>query len=342
MYNFKSPGFILVLLVFTLLTFNSCGDSSDPESDETLTGNVSEWLVPVQDIVGNFNPFPLAENPILSPVNSVEGLTDNSRVAIITFNGKVNIYPLNFIQRFETVNDAIDEKSFVISYCPITQSTIAIDRNSASQKLTLRASGILYKENLVMHDSKTNSFWSQMLLKKIKGDSQIDILATSPMIETSWLIAKTYFPDARVFTNKSIIAAKGTTASKSLESIDNDELVFSLIDNITAKKPTAFVYRYSEFEQGIQLFVSGSGNRKIVVGSADLKFVTAFSNDENIVFTPVQNEFPIVMTDEKGNKWNVFGEVESGPDKGKTIKPASGFVAAWWAWKSFYADLVSP
>jgi len=76
----------LVLLFLTLLTLNSCSDSSDPESDETLTGNDSEWLVPVQDIVENFNPFPLTENPILIPVNTVEEHTDNSRVAINSFS----------------------------------------------------------------------------------------------------------------------------------------------------------------------------------------------------------------------------------------------------------------
>jgi hypothetical protein len=84
--NLKHLRSKLVLFFLTLLTLNSCGDSSDPESDETLRGNGTEWLVPVQDIIGNFNPFPLAENPILSKVNSVEGLTDNSRVAIISFS----------------------------------------------------------------------------------------------------------------------------------------------------------------------------------------------------------------------------------------------------------------
>lgn len=337
----KTNHIFIALLVVIII---SCSKSSTNDFQETPIENLNGWTVPVKDIVGNFNPFPLAENPTMSSVTNVAGLNDASEVAVISFNNKVNIYPLAFVHPFETVNDTLNNNFFTVSYCPITQSTITINRDNLGQKLVFRASGILYKENLVMHDNNSNSFWSQMLLTKIKGTSQKDVLSIIPMIETSWKTAKEYFPNALVFTNnsiftnKSIISSKNNISSKSSENINNDEKIFGFIDNINPKNSKVFIYRYSQFNDGIKLISSGITTNKIVVGSSELKFITAFINENNSSFNPVQNEFPIIMVDNFGNKWNVFGKAESGPDKGKVLKPAIGFVASWWAWKSFYTD----
>lgn len=329
----KTNYIFMALLVITI----SCGKSSTDDFQETPTENVNGWTVPVKDIIGSFNPFPLAENPTMSSVTNVAGLNDASEVVVISFNDKVNIYPLSFVHPFETVNDTLNNNFFTVSYCPITQSTITINRDNSDQKLLLRASGILYKDNLVMHDNNSNSFWSQMLLTKIKGASQKEVLSVIPMIETTWKTAKIYFPNALVFTSNSIISSKNSIASKFTENINNDEKVFGFIDNINSKNSTVFIYRYSQFNDGIKL-ISAANTNKIVIGSSDLKFITAFINENNNSFVPVQNEFPIIMTDNLGNKWNVFGEAESGPDKGKVLKPAMGYVASWWAWKSFYTS----
>ncbi len=315
----------------------SCSKSSTQDILDSPDENLIGWSVPVKDIVGSFNPFPLAENPTMSPVRNVTGLSDESTVVLISFNEKVNIYPLTFVHPFETVNDTLNNNFFTVSYCPITQSTMTINRDNLAQNLTLRASGILYKENLVMHDNNSNSYWSQMLLTKVKGTSQTDLLSIIPMIETSWKTAKAYFPNALVFTSSSIISSKNSNVSKSTENINNDEKVFGFIDNMNTKNKSVYIFRYSQFNDGIKLISAGTTN-KIVVGSSELKFITSFINENNNSFVPVQNEFPIVMMDNLGNKWNVFGKAESGPDKGKILKPAIGFVASWWAWKSFYTS----
>lgn len=325
-------------LIYALVSFAifSCSNSSSEDiSNEDPIITQYEWIVPISDIVGSFNPFPFAENPTLSTIDNVDGLNDNSTVAIVSFNEEVNIYPLTFIQPYETVNDQLSNNSFTISYCPITESTINIDRNHTNQLLTFRASGYLYKENLVMHDSSSDSFWSQMLLKNIKGPFENETINVFSMIETTWRTAKTYFPSANVFTSNSIVSSK---SNNELEEIENTEKVFGLIDNINNRTSKVFIYQYSQFDTGIQLYNSGFTNKKIVIGSQDLQFITAFLNEDNISFEPVQNEFPIIMIDEFGNKWNVFGFSVSGPTIGKKLEPATAFVAAWWAWEEFYSD----
>ena len=324
------------ILVFFLII--SCSNTSTLDIDENIEDTIYQWAVPLNDIVGSFNPFPFAENPIMSSVNSIEGLNDESTVVVVSFKEIVNIYPLSFVHPFETVNDTLSNTNFTISYCPITQSTINIDRTHKNNKLTFRASGILYKENLVMYDSNSDSFWSQMLIKSIKGPFEGETLNVLPMIETTWGIAKTYFPDANVFSNKSITSSKVTTIQKSTNNIPNNEKVFGLIDNINNINSKVFIYQYSQFQNGIQLYNSGFTTRKIVIGSQDLKFIIAFLNETNSTFQPVQNEFPIVMIDNLGNNWNAFGIAVSGPNKGDKLQTANAFVASWWAWEDFYSN----
>lgn len=331
---------IHIFIVLLAAILNSCSQSSTQDIQDTSNENDFGWSVPLNEIVGDLNPFPLAENPVMSSVAEIEGLNDDAMVTIISKNSKTNIYPLSFVHPFEVVNDTLSGKHFAMSYCPITQSTVAINRDIINQKFTFRASGILYKENLVMYDNVSNTFWSQMLLKSIKGPFQDEKLSVLPIIETTWKTAKTYFPDARVFSNKSVISSKTEILSKSIENINNNEKVFGLIDNIISKDPIVFIYQYSQFNSGIKLISSGTTSEKIVIGSSELKFITAFLNENNNSFTAIQNEFPLIMVDNLGNKWNVFGEAVSGPDKGKTLKSATGFVASWWAWKSFYNEFV--
>ena len=332
----KSSIYIYLFILFITI---SCSKSSTQDDVDGLSLTLNyEWTVPLKDIVGSFNPFPFAENPTMSTVSNVEGLNDESTVVIVSFNDKVNIYPLTFVQPFETVNDNLSNTHFTISYCPITQSTLAINRKLGSDNLTFRASGILYKENLVMHDANSDSFWSQMLLKSIKGPFENETLKTFPLIETSWKTAKTYFPNANVFTNKSIVSSKNSTLQKSTDNITSNEKVFGFIDNLNNKVSDVFIYRYSQFENGIKLYNSGFSTKKIVIGSSELKFITSFFNDENYIFKPIQNEFPIVMSDQLGNNWDAFGLAISGPNKGKQLIPATGFIAAWWAWQDFYTS----
>jgi len=332
----KTRNYIYILLLTLTI---SCSKSSNQNINENNILDINyKWTVPLEDLLGNFNPFPLAENPTFSSVDKVEGLNDESTVMIVSFNERVNIYPLTFVHQYETVNDTLNNNSFTISFCPITQSTININRNFNNQKLTFRASGILYKENLVMHDNNSDSFWSQMLLKNIKGPFENEAISIFPMIETSWKTAKEYFPSANVFTNNSIVSSKNNNSKKIADNIVNGEKVFGIINNINIKSTEVFIYQYSQFENGIKLFNNGLTNKKIVVGSQDLEFITAFFNEENYIFEPIQNEFPLVMSDQFGNEWNAFGIAVSGPSKGEKLKSAKAFAASWWAWKSFYSN----
>ncbi|MEQ8702304.1 MAG: DUF3179 domain-containing (seleno)protein [Phaeodactylibacter sp.] len=84
---------------------------------------------------------------------------------------------------------------------------------------------------------------------------------------------------------------------------------------------------------GIPIVVAGSSNRNLIV---------AFSREVDGAvreFTPVQGQLPVIMEDEQGNRWNVFGKATFGPDKGAQLGYVNSGVGYWFVFGAFYPGL---
>jgi hypothetical protein len=55
-------------------------------------------------------------------------------------------------------------------------------------------------------------------------------------------------------------------------------------------------------------------------------------------FTFTQDELPLVMVDNEGNKWDIFGEAIEGPRAGESLHHMKSFIAYWFAWAAFYPN----
>ena len=101
------------------------------------------------------------------------------------------------------------------------------------------------------------------------------------------------------------------------------------------------IFKYNEFENEIKIYQPRiNAGKLIVIGSKEHHFMTSYINDNNSIYTPIQGSFPIVMEDNNGNEWDLFGMAVSGPNKGHQLESPVGFVALGWAWRDFYSDFV--
>jgi len=314
--------YFFIIILFNLV---ACSKSEDNKPNTLIQDG---WSVPKDELVGSLNPFPLILEPNLSNVSDVLSLVDDASVVIVYFNNQVNIYPLSYIHKYEVINDRIGDKRFAITFCPITQSVICINTEEETNFLSLRASGILYKENLVMYDENSQSFWSQMYLLGIKGTFSNMELESLSMFESTWLVAKTFFPEAKVFYDEN--------SNNNDKIIPKNERVFGVVENRFSKSVN--IYQYSDFSNSTEIYSLENFNKVIVVGNEELSFITAFINNDNKEFTPLQNSFPNIMEDNCGNTWNIFGIATKGPNTGERLKTPFNFLASWWAWKSFYKE----
>jgi len=316
-------------------------DSVDGGNQNNNDGGEFPWLLPENSINGSFNPFPLALNPNLKAAKDVDFISDNSLVAMISFKNEIRVYPYQYLNRFESVNDNMDGVNFSMTYCPLTKSGLCWDRNYRNEKFVLRASGYLYNDNLIAFDSNSDTYWSQMLATCVKGKYSGQNNKTYNFVETTWATVKSHFANARVFTNTSV----GNNSESSKDAISDGEGIYGIIDLEFVpdlnKGNHVYFYRYDYFQNMTKLISTNISNKNIVViGNKDLHFITSFINDQNASFSAVQNQFPMIMQDSKNNKWNVFGIAVEGPRKGQQLESLTAFVASWSAWQLFYKDYI--
>ena len=67
--------------------------------------------------------------------------------------------------------------------------------------------------------------------------------------------------------------------------------------------------------------------------------MTAFLNNENLTFEAVSNNYPVVLKDNEGNEWDLFGTALSGPRIGQKLEQPVSMMAYWFAVVAFYPDV---
>lgn len=294
--------------------------------------------MPIDLIDGSGIPFPLANDPILSPAKNVEFIGDASLVAVVRKGEEIKAFPYDYLGRYESVNDHIDQLSYAMTYCPQTQSAVVIKRDFQNENFMLRASGYLLHDNLILLDENTESFWSQMQVQSIRGPYRGEFSETFNFVEMTWKTVRENFPEALVFTNTSIPTANSILDPNKRE-VPKGDLVYGIIERAAGKESVVSIYEYGDFTDGTVLYQEIIAGRKtLIIGNQSEHFITSYINDDNVEFEAVQNQFPIVMKDSEDNFYDVFGVAVSGPKNGAQLESHTAFFALFWAWQEFYSE----
>ena len=150
-------------------------------------------------------------------------LADEQTIIGIEAAGEARAYPLTILDVHEIVNDALDGP-MIVTYCPICRSGMVADRRIDGEVATFDASGLLWRApginaaanekddrvfsdreegignngNLVMYDSVTGSYWSQILAQAICGPIAEERLSVRPASTATWKEWRTDHPDTEV------------------------------------------------------------------------------------------------------------------------------------------------
>ena len=322
----------LLLLIF----FFSCSSESEIEKpDEIISNNEITWSINKDDLQGEIGLFKVMNSPKFVNVSEIDKLNDSDKVALVSFNGKVRIYPYYYTNYYEVVNDVIDENYIAISYCPITESAICFNRNVNGKIYDIIASGYLYKDNMVAADKNHSFYWSQMLSKIIGGENQNNTINHYNLIETTWKTAKTFFSNSEVFYHDNVNSAKFQNKKKV-----NSVLMYGILNKKTEEEIELFNYDLFSSETKILNRILNNKN-VIIIGNKNKSLITSFYTKESLNFSLLsEDKFPNIITDNEGNIWNIFGYAISGPRKGTQLESPRGYVAQEWAWKDFYKNLI--
>lgn len=350
---------ILFLMTSVILLF-SCDTVTNESGDDREFNIEKEWLVPEQEVVDGGpgkDGIPPIEDPEFAPVDQIDFIPDDRRVLGIKVGDEIRAYPHQILDWHEIVNDKYGTVNVTVTYCPLTATGIAW---YPRQEPEFGTSGRIFRNNLVAYDRETGSFWVQMRLRAIHGPRMGESIEPLNVIETRWDTWKSMYPNSKVLTTKtgfnrdyeSYAYGKDYSQDDGIilfpirysddTRLNNKARVHGIIadESVNEDSPVR-VYEHEKFNEGIEVVHDEFEDTKyVVIGSSSRDFAIAYKatlrDGTELSFESVQDHLPIVMEDDEGNKWNIFGEAVEGPRKGERLDSAKSYSGYWLAFRDMF------
>ena len=334
----------IIMLVFLPFCANQLADSASSDG----------WLIPegeIRDGGPGKDGIAAISNPKFIPIEEVSFLLESDLIIGIQTGDFVRAFPHPILDQHEIANHTIENTSFALTYCPLTGSGIAWDTSEFTLDRTFGVSGLLYNSNLILYDRETDSNWSQMLNLCVNGELRGKEAKQIHVVETTWETWKKLYPQSMILSTET-----GFSRNYSIYPYGNyktsDSLLFpvSREDNRLHKKERVHgvivgektkVYPIFTFLGTSKVINETFNDLQIVVaGSAEKNFAVSFerklTDGTVLIFEPADGELPVIMMDNEGTRWDVFGNGVLGPRAGTKLIPTSSYLAYWFAWAAFY------
>lgn len=104
------------------------------------------------------------------------------------------------------------------------------------------------------------------------------------------------------------------------------------IPPVPTPNPGAIKVIHDEFE----------GKAFVVVGSEAGNFMMSYQSvleGDTLSFEPLNGTLPVIMVDQEGTKWNIFGEGVEGPRNGSQLAPMQSTMSYWFALPAFFEHI---
>ncbi|MCA1801491.1 MAG: DUF3179 domain-containing protein [Rhodothermaceae bacterium] len=348
---------MLLLSVISILFTTSCDSVSSDSETGIPQSQDGTWLIPENQIfVGaGKDGIPSVDGPSFSTVGEISFMQDDELILGIKVKDEIKGYPHSVLNYHEIINDRIADIPVAITFCPLTGSGTAWSRVINGEETTFGVSGLIHKNNLIAYDRATNNFWSQMKEMSVHGSLQREKTATYQLVEMNWKAWRESFPESQVMNRNTGFARNyhiypyGRNYNR-----DNNNIIFPIHreDDRLERKALAHgvyydidlhIFPFDSFQDKIQVIHRTiNGNDIVVAGSLEYEMVISLSRETEdgtvLTFTESEKELPVLMADNEGNEWNVFGECISGSRIGERLSHIPAYNAYWFAWVDFYGD----
>ena len=289
------------MVAMVLVSLSGC--EMEESKDE---GGGPVWLVDTNEVMGQVDEsFPFISQPAYQSTEDV--VYDSSALVLaIRTGGQIYVYP-NDRMRVEVVNEVFHDHPVAVTYCPITGSGLLWDRIYNEDTLAFRASGMLYRENLMPVDTAHGSIWSQMLMLCVHGRYAGTRSSNLQLIETNWNTILKHYPQARVFTLDKNAEVSSFLASYGIKSAphQSDELQLpeegDKVPGMVGLKEVV-LFPYSLFSSGPRIIRMG---HILVVGDEKERWVNMFEHPGDLSFQSVSDGSAGVMVDNQGRRWDM-------------------------------------
>lgn len=179
------------------------GNGGAVEKEIMVTSGVKH-SVPLDSILGGGpakDGIPSIDRPKFISISEASKQLLDTEPGLALEIGDVNrFYPFQILVWHEIVNDTINGKRVLVSYCPLCLSGIVFDPMVKGERVEFGTSGKLWNSNLVMYDRKTDSLWSQILGEAIVGEmtgTRLEVLPSDQIRFGDW---RKLYPNGEVMS----------------------------------------------------------------------------------------------------------------------------------------------
>lgn len=275
-----------------------------------------------------------------------DGLADKERVIGLRIGDQSLAIPLPILWTHEVVNvDDWDGRTFAVTYCPLTGSSLAFDR-SVIDGAEFGVSGLLFNNNLVMYDRRDKqSLWPQMSRRSTCGADVNRSLSMMPLVEMRWGHWRELHPDTKILTDGNGFQrtypygdyrAPNTNPLFSMP-VDDRRPAKELVLGIPNGEGGGLALPFGELDTrgaAAVVTVSVGGTEKTVFWRRNAEAAAAFETSTSF---SVQNGR--IVDDATGSVWSVEGRAREGERAGEQLQQVdTAYVAFWFAWAAFQPD----
>jgi len=145
--------------------------------------------------------IPALDKPVITTIAEADpSITDDVDGLLVLVGKTARFYPYNIIVWHEIVNDVIEGKHLLVTFCPLCGSAIVYEAEVDGKPEIFGVSGKLYESNLLMYDKTTESLWSQVQGEAVVGDKTSTRLTLYPSQVVSFKTIREKYPRAEILS----------------------------------------------------------------------------------------------------------------------------------------------
>ena len=267
--------------------------------------------------------------------------------------GEAYAYPVNILNFHEIVTHQIGQQRVIVTYCPLTNSGALVEGSD----LSFGNTGALYNNNVVMYDTETRSFWSQMAVGCIFGERAGEHMDLMPIVQTTWQAWQRLFPSTRVLSDQTGYSRNyQVNPYRAFEYDRNTDIFFPQAAPIDPRlHPKQMVYGLARRDRALAYSYDLLGERGLanhhfagrdilILFDREAQMAMGFRRrlgDRSLHFALLEAppDRPPLFTDhETGSTWTILGIAIDGPLAGQHLTPIAAYSAYWFGWASFWPD----
>jgi len=310
--------------------------------------------------------IPSVDDPRFISVKEAGGwLEAQEPVIFLRLGDDARAYPLQILVWHEIVNDVVDGRPILVTFCPLCNTAIAFERTVDGRVLDFGTTGRLRYSNLIMYDRQTETWWQQANGEAMAGELTGTRLGFLPAAIISWGDFQEANPEGKVLSTETGISRPyGQNPYVGYDDVNNSPFLYRGPETPGQLRPMTRVlamerngdvvaFSYGTLEQ-LRVVNESVGGEEVVVlwesgtssaldssGIAfgrDVGSANAFSrlvDEVSLTFSLDGSDF---VDEQTGSRWTILGEATEGPLAGRRLEPIVAVNHFWFSWVAFQPE----